>query len=103
MMYGNTGAKAAIDIALHDLVGRATGRPVYALLGEKRRSRMPLLAVIGSDDGAADLREAEARYAAGYRAFKIKVGLARAGSRCGAHRVGMRGAETAEQRLSGVG
>ena len=75
-MYGNTGAKAAIDIALHDLVGRATGRPVYALLGEKRRSRMPLLAVIGSDDGAADLREAEARYAAGYRAFKIKVGLA---------------------------
>ena len=75
-MYGNTGAKAAIDIALHDLVGRGTGRPVYALLGEKRRSRMPLLAVIGSDDGAADLREAEARYAAGYRAFKIKVGLA---------------------------
>ena len=75
-MYGNTGAKAAIDIALHDLVGRATGRPVYALLGEKQRSRMPLLAVIGSDDSAADLREAEARYAAGYRAFKIKTGLA---------------------------
>src|SRR5271170_6495598 len=30
-LYGNNGAKAAIDIALHDLVGRATGRPVYAL------------------------------------------------------------------------
>src|SRR5207237_3256293 len=25
-MYGNHGAKAAIEIALHDLVGRATGR-----------------------------------------------------------------------------
>lgn len=74
-MYGNSGAKAAIDIALHDLVGRATGRPVYALLGGIKRSRMPVLAVIGSEDALADLREAEARYASGYRAFKIKVGL----------------------------
>jgi L-alanine-DL-glutamate epimerase-like enolase superfamily enzyme len=39
---------------------------------------MPVLAVVGSDDAAADLREAQARYAAGYRAFKIKVGLASA-------------------------
>ena len=75
-MYGNGGAKAAIDIALHDLVGRATGRPLHALFGAKKRSRMPVLAVVGSDDAAADLREAQARYAAGYRAFKIKVGLA---------------------------
>src|SRR5436853_6586334 len=29
-MYGNTGAKAAIEIALHDLVGRASGQPAYA-------------------------------------------------------------------------
>ncbi len=75
-MYGNGGAKAAIEIALHDLVGRATGRPLHALFGALRRRRMPLLAVVGSDDAAADLREAEARYAQGYRAFKIKVGLA---------------------------
>src|SRR5262245_27234049 len=34
-MYGNHGAKAAIEIALHDLVGRATGKPVHALLGAK--------------------------------------------------------------------
>jgi L-alanine-DL-glutamate epimerase-like enolase superfamily enzyme len=74
-MYGNSGAKAAIDIALHDLLGRASGRPVHALLGAKRRSRMPVLAVIGSRDAAADLREAQARWNAGYRAFKIKVGL----------------------------
>jgi muconate cycloisomerase len=77
-MYGNNGAKAAIDIALYDLVGRATGRPLHALFGAKRRGRMSVLAVVGSDDAAADLREAQARYAAGYRAFKIKVGLASA-------------------------
>jgi L-alanine-DL-glutamate epimerase-like enolase superfamily enzyme len=75
-MYGNTGAKAAVDIALHDLAGRATGRPVHALFGPLLRQHMPVLAVVGSDDAAADLREAEARYAQGYRAFKIKVGLA---------------------------
>ncbi|MGA8356528.1 MAG: enolase C-terminal domain-like protein [Xanthobacteraceae bacterium] len=74
-LYGNSGAKAAIEIALHDLVGRATNRPVYALLGGRQRSRMPVLAVIGSEDVAADLRDAKERWAAGYRAFKIKVGL----------------------------
>jgi muconate cycloisomerase len=74
-LFGNNGAKAAIDMALHDLVGRATGRPVHALFGVKARSRMPVLAVIGSQDAAADLREAQARWNAGYRAFKIKVGL----------------------------
>src|SRR6516165_5924881 len=74
-MYGNSGAKAATDIALHDLLGRASGRPVHALFGEKRRSRIPVLAVIGSEDAAADLREAQQSFNAGYRAFKIKVGL----------------------------
>jgi muconate cycloisomerase len=74
-LYGNSGAKAAIEIALYDLAGHATGRPVYALLGAKARSRMQVLAVIGSEDAAADLREAQQRWNAGYRAFKIKVGL----------------------------
>ncbi len=74
-LYGNSGAKAAIEIALHDLVGRASGRPVYSLFGARQRSRMPVLAVIGSLDPAADMREARERFAAGYRAFKIKVGL----------------------------
>jgi muconate cycloisomerase len=74
-MYGNSGAKAAIEIALHDLLGRAMGRPLYALLGEQRRRRLPVLAVIGSGDTAADIGEARERRAAGYVAFKIKVGI----------------------------
>jgi L-alanine-DL-glutamate epimerase-like enolase superfamily enzyme len=75
-MYGNTGAKAAIDIALHDLAVRAAGQPVHALFGAKARSRIAVLAVIGSTDTDADLREAAERFASGYRAFKIKVGIA---------------------------
>jgi muconate cycloisomerase len=74
-MYGNTGAKAAIEIALHDLVGRATGQPLHALLGGKRRERLPLLAVIGTGDAAGDVREAQAYRSAGYAIFKVKVGV----------------------------
>ncbi|TMJ94625.1 MAG: hypothetical protein E6G77_22340 [Alphaproteobacteria bacterium] len=74
-MYANNGAKAAIEIALHDLVGRATNRPVYALLGGKQRSRMPVLGVIGTGERSSDLREAEKKKAEGYVAFKIKVGI----------------------------
>jgi L-alanine-DL-glutamate epimerase-like enolase superfamily enzyme len=74
-MYGNTAAKAAIEMALHDLVARAAGKPLHALFGAKLRSRIAVLAVLGSTDEAADLREARERWAAGYRAFKIKVGL----------------------------
>jgi L-alanine-DL-glutamate epimerase-like enolase superfamily enzyme len=74
-MYGNHGAKAAVEIALHDLTGRATGKPVHALLGEKKRSRMPLLGVIGGGDYAGDLHDAEKKKAAGFTAYKIKVGI----------------------------
>lgn len=74
-MYGNHGAKAAIEIALHDLIGRATGRPAYMLLGGKKRSRMPLLGVIGTGELASDLKQAESQKAQGYTAFKIKIGI----------------------------
>ena len=74
-MYGNHGAKAAIEIALYDVAGHAAGKPVHALLGEKKRSRMPLLGVIGGGDHDGDLRDAEKKKAAGFTAYKIKVGI----------------------------
>ena len=74
-MYGNHGAKAAIEIALHDLVGWATHRPAHALLGDRRRSRMTLLGVIGGGDLEGDLRESAKKKHDGFAAFKIKVGV----------------------------
>src|SRR6516165_4875725 len=74
-MYANSAAKAAIEIALHDLVGRASDRPAYALLGAMQRSRMVVLGVIGTGELASDLREAETKKTQGYIAFKIKVGV----------------------------
>ena len=74
-MYGNHGAKAAIEIALHDLAGLAAGLPVHALLGRKLRQRMPLLGVIGGGDFDGDLVDAGKKRTEGFTAFKIKVGV----------------------------
>jgi L-alanine-DL-glutamate epimerase-like enolase superfamily enzyme len=74
-MYGNHGAKAAIEIALHDLAGKSAGKPVHALLGAKKRSRLPLLGVVAGGDFGGDLRDAEKKKADGVTAYKIKVGI----------------------------
>jgi len=74
-MYGNLGAKAALEIALYDLAGLAAGTPVHALLGKALRSRIPLLAVVGGGDFDGDLRDAEKKKADGFVAYKIKVGI----------------------------
>jgi muconate cycloisomerase len=76
-IYGNSAAKAAVEMALHDLVGRATSRPAHALLGGKKRSRIALLGVISNGELASDLRDAEKKKADGFQAFKIKVGIAK--------------------------
>lgn len=76
-MYANQAAKAAVEIALHDLVGRATGTPAHALIGRKVRSRIAVLGVISNGELAADLRDAAAKKDDGYAAFKIKVGIAK--------------------------
>lgn len=44
-----TGALAALDIALWDLKGKATGLPVYKLLGGAWRTRLPFYASIGGN------------------------------------------------------
>ncbi len=75
-LYGNQSAKSVIEMALHDALGRATGKPVYELLGGKRRDRIPALRMIGSGSTATDIEEAARRKAEGYVAFKIKVAVA---------------------------
>lgn len=75
-LYGNHSAKSVIEMALHDALGRATGKPVHELLGGSRRSRIPALRMIGSGSTATDIEEAARRKAEGYVAFKIKVAVA---------------------------
>ena len=75
-LYGNNGAKAAIEMALFDAWGKARGKPVYELLGGARRTRIPALRLIGTGSTEGDIAETKKRLAEGYVAIKIKVGVA---------------------------
>jgi muconate cycloisomerase len=79
-LYGNLSAKSALEMALHDALGRSQGRPVHDLLGAKRRDRVPVLRMVGTGKGiAADVEDARRGRAEGHVAFKIKVGVASPG------------------------
>jgi L-alanine-DL-glutamate epimerase-like enolase superfamily enzyme len=65
------GAKCAIDIALHDLVGQVTGQPVPDLLGLPREIP-PTDFTLGIDEPAVVAERA--RRAGRFPALKIKVG-----------------------------
>ena len=74
-MYGNHAAKAAVEMAWHDALGKVLGKPVYALLGGQRRDRVPALWMLGTGSADADVAEARHKLAAGYIAYKIKVAV----------------------------
>jgi muconate cycloisomerase len=71
-----TTAIGAIDIAVHDLAGRALGVPANELLGGAVRDRIPALTLVGSGDAAADADKLAERHEQGFRWFKIKLGMA---------------------------
>lgn len=74
-LAANPGAKAAIDIALHDLNGKALGLPVHRLLGGPARQEVELTWMVAMMPQADMLAELETQLAAGYRSFKVKGGL----------------------------
>lgn len=71
----NSSAMAAVDIALHDLRARATGLPLYELLGghgaERLRRTFPL-GIGGVEDAVAEARRWTR---AGYTTLKMKIGF----------------------------
>ncbi|MET7832543.1 mandelate racemase/muconate lactonizing enzyme family protein [Micromonospora sediminicola] len=68
-------AKSAVDVALHDLLGRALGVSVGVLWGQRRRDTIDLGWIVAGQS-AAEVADAVAEgRALGYRAFKVKVGL----------------------------
>lgn len=75
-MHANAAAKASVDMALYDLLGKRLGAPIYQLLG-LNPERTPLTSfTIGIDEPAAMARKA-AQAAETYPILKIKVGTGR--------------------------
>lgn len=69
----NYSAKAAIDIALHDLIGKRLGVPVYKFLGITPRNDIATSYTISISDPDSMKRQAKAN--PGYKAYKVKVGV----------------------------
>ncbi|MDR7482433.1 MAG: enolase C-terminal domain-like protein [Armatimonadota bacterium] len=74
VVKGHPYAKAALDIALHDLKGRALGVPVYDLLGGKVRDWIAVGHSLGLMDVAAAADEARQVVGEGIRHIKVKGG-----------------------------
>lgn len=74
VLQGHVYAKSCVDMALWDLFGQATGQPLYALLGGRTQTDMPLyhsITCIAPDDMARIAKEAAAT---GIRQFQVKLG-----------------------------
>jgi muconate cycloisomerase len=73
----NAFAKAAVEMACFDLLGKSLGVPVCDLLGGPVRESLPVLWTLAASDAGKDVAEAEEKLDAGLHSrFKVKVGAA---------------------------
>jgi L-alanine-DL-glutamate epimerase-like enolase superfamily enzyme len=71
---GNSCARSGIDLAIHDLLGRALGIPVCSLLGGRTKDRVPVsVEIAGGAPGDMATLCVEC-LDKGIRAFKAKIG-----------------------------
>jgi L-Ala-D/L-Glu epimerase len=71
---GNTAAKAAVDIAIFDLLSKRAGQPLYEYLGGTR-NKMITDMTIGIESKETTVQKALKHTKSGFKALKIKVGL----------------------------
>ncbi len=69
---GQPFAKSAIDIALHDLVGKLTGLPLHRLIGGKLSDYVEMSALISGDPETIGEYAKEMK-AKGFKCFKLKI------------------------------
>lgn len=74
-LIGHTDAKAGVEMAVLDLLGKAKGLSVADLLGGRVRDTIPLSFSIADPDFAADMERMRAMVPAGHRLFKVKTGV----------------------------
>jgi L-Ala-D/L-Glu epimerase / N-acetyl-D-glutamate racemase len=72
-VVGNFGAKAAVDVALHDLAARVVGVSLPRFLGSSRH-QVPTDVTVSASAGAVMAAEAADRVEAGFPVLKLKVG-----------------------------
>ena len=71
----NPFTKAAVEMALWDVAGKAAGQPLYRLLGGKVREKLPMKMVVGAFEVPKAVALAEQFLDWGVCHLKVKVGL----------------------------
>jgi L-alanine-DL-glutamate epimerase-like enolase superfamily enzyme len=74
VIYGSPTAKAAIDIACFDIMGKKLQQPIYQLIGGRYHDEFPITYVLSISEPEKMAKEAAKMVEEGYRSFKIKVG-----------------------------
>ena len=72
---GHGYAKAPLDAACWDILGKTTGQPVWMLLGGKLTDGAPMYRVAPQETPEEMARELDALREQGYRQFQLKVGV----------------------------
>lgn len=74
LVEGNPAAKAAIDIALHDILGKTARKPLFMLMGGYRTEVLTDI-TLGIKSPKEMAKDAAKAVKAGFKALKVKVGV----------------------------
>jgi L-alanine-DL-glutamate epimerase-like enolase superfamily enzyme len=72
---GNTSAKAAVDMAVYDLLSKREKKPLHRFLGGSRGGSVLTDMTIGIESKEVTVQRALKHYKEGFRALKVKIGL----------------------------
>jgi L-alanine-DL-glutamate epimerase-like enolase superfamily enzyme len=74
VLRGHPYVKSAIDVACWDILGQASGQPIWRLLGGKEQEKVKLYRAISQEEPAIMAKRIAGYKAEGYTKFQLKVG-----------------------------
>ncbi|WP_245623814.1 mandelate racemase/muconate lactonizing enzyme family protein [Paraburkholderia nodosa] len=74
LLKGHPYVKSALDMACWDILGKATGQPVYNLLGGRLQDAVKLFKVVSRQDPDAMAQKIREYQDQGFKQFQMKVG-----------------------------
>ncbi len=74
VLRGHAYAKSPVDVACWDIMGKATGQPVAALLGGQRQDKYPLYVAVPLGSAEEMAAYVQARRSEGIHRFQLKIG-----------------------------
>ena len=74
-LLGNGGAHSAVEMAVLDLIGRASGKRLVDLVARPRRNGVKPMWLLGNKTAEEDVAEAHRKQQEGFDFFKLKIGV----------------------------